>query len=150
MRSRPAIDATLRCNRCDAAPLRPQSHSETEKTPPCNRYDTCPVTPTSSCCPLKTCCDVPTDDFVGRGFARLISLAGSTHTLYPLLQGLLLRCLLFDFSFLLRECFLQFPSPHRACEMPLPALPSRAAASAGVLFLCYRPDLIDITVSDPS
>ena len=34
--------------------------------------------------------DVPTDDFVGRGFARLLSLAGSTHTLCPLLRGSLL------------------------------------------------------------
>ena len=32
--------------------------------------------------------DVPTDDVVGRGFARLISLAGPTHTLYPLLRGI--------------------------------------------------------------
>ena len=31
--------------------------------------------------------DAPTDDFVGRGFARLVSLAGSTHTLCPLLRG---------------------------------------------------------------
>ena len=35
-------------------------------------------------------CDAPTDDFVGRGFARLVSLAGSTHTLCPLLRGSLL------------------------------------------------------------
>ena len=34
--------------------------------------------------------DAPTDDFVGRGFARLVSLAGSTHTLCPLLRGSLL------------------------------------------------------------
>ena len=34
--------------------------------------------------------DVPTDDFVGRGFARLDSLAGSTHTLFPLSRGSLL------------------------------------------------------------
>ena len=34
--------------------------------------------------------DVPTADFVGRGFARLTSLAGSTHTLCPLSRGSLL------------------------------------------------------------
>ena len=34
--------------------------------------------------------DAPTDDFVVRGFARLVSLAGSTHTLCPLLRGSLL------------------------------------------------------------
>ena len=39
---------------------------------------------------LKLCGDVPPDDFVGRGFARLFSLAGSTHTLCPLLRGSLL------------------------------------------------------------
>jgi hypothetical protein len=37
-----------------------------------------------------TDCDVPTDDFVGRGFARLCGLAGLTRTLYSLLREILL------------------------------------------------------------